>query len=43
VNISSELWKPFPELAVSLLVLVLLVYFLVAGDGPWSIQSDQPR
>lgn len=43
VNASSELWKPFPELAVSLIVLFFLVYFMIAGDGPWSIQSDQPK
>ncbi|WP_290796377.1 DoxX family protein [Flavihumibacter sp. UBA7668] len=40
VNTSRALWKPFPELIVSLIVLVLLVYFLVAGDGPWSIKAD---
>lgn len=40
VNTTRELWNPFPELLVSLIVLLLLVYFLVAGDGPWSIKAD---
>ncbi|ULQ54166.1 DoxX family membrane protein [Flavihumibacter fluvii] len=41
VNSSSELWRPFPELLISLVVLFLLVYFVVAGDGPWSLKSDE--
>ncbi|MBC6489691.1 DoxX family membrane protein [Flavihumibacter stibioxidans] len=40
VNSSRELWRPFPELIVSLVVLLLLVYFLVAGDGQWIIKTD---
>ncbi|MBZ5855990.1 DoxX family membrane protein [Flavihumibacter profundi] len=42
VNASRELWRPFPELIVSLIVLFLLVYFVIAGDGHWSIEADQP-
>ncbi|HEY8396976.1 MAG TPA: DoxX family membrane protein [Flavihumibacter sp.] len=37
---TRAIWNPFPELIISLIVLLLLVYFLVAGDGPWSIKSD---
>ncbi len=42
VNASRELWRPFPELAVSLIVLALLVYFVVAGDGKWALRPDKP-
>ena len=41
VNSSRDLWRPFPELIISLIVLFLLVYFVVAGDGPWSLKSDE--
>jgi len=37
VNSSGNVFKPFSELFLSILVLVLLVYFLVVGSGPWSI------
>ena len=43
VNSSSELWRPFPELLVSLIVLALLVYFVIAGDGPWALKADEPK
>ncbi len=36
VNASEGIWRPFSELSLSILVLLLLIYFLVAGDGPWS-------
>ncbi len=36
INAGQGLWQPFSELWLSVLVFLLLVYFLVAGDGPWS-------
>jgi putative oxidoreductase len=33
---ASMLW-PFSEIFLSLLILILLVYFLVIGGGPWSL------
>lgn len=33
---TSEIWAPFSQLVLSVLVLLLLVYFVIAGDGPWS-------
>ncbi len=36
VNAEQGLWQPFSELWLSVLVFLLLVYFLIAGDGPWS-------
>ena len=37
INSSGNIFKPFSELFLSILVLALLVYFLVVGSGPWSI------
>jgi putative oxidoreductase len=39
INSSTGFWRPFSELGVSILVLALLIYFLVAGNGPWSIDK----
>jgi putative oxidoreductase len=36
VNAKQGLWQPFSELWLSVLVFLLLGYFLIAGDGPWS-------
>jgi uncharacterized membrane protein YphA (DoxX/SURF4 family) len=35
-NLSGNVMRPFSELALAFLVLVLLVYFLIVGNGPWS-------
>ena len=37
VNSSGDLWTPYSELYLSILVLALLIYFLVAGNGPISL------
>ena len=36
INAEGGLWQPFSELWLSIIVLLLLVYFLVVGNGPWS-------
>ncbi|MFL5789205.1 MAG: DoxX family protein [Flavisolibacter sp.] len=36
INMSPEMFRPFSELFLSILVLLLLVYFLIIGSGPWS-------
>jgi uncharacterized membrane protein YphA (DoxX/SURF4 family) len=35
--------EPYSELAISLAVLLLLIYFLVAGNGPISVNVDEPE
>ena len=37
INSSGTLFNPFAELIMSIIVLVLLCYFLVVGSGPWSV------
>lgn len=36
VNAGEGLWQPFSELWLSILIFLLLVYFLIVGNGPWS-------
>jgi putative oxidoreductase len=37
INTSIYSWSPFSELSISIIVLLLLVYFLVAGNGRLSL------
>jgi putative oxidoreductase len=37
VNIPHEMMRPFSEVFLSILVLMLLIYFLIIGSGPWSL------
>jgi len=37
INISGAMMRPFSELFLSILILALLVYFLIIGSGPWSL------
>lgn len=39
VNASQGLWTPGSELPISIVVLLLLVYFLIAGNGRWSLNK----
>ena len=36
INSSPDMLRPFSELALSILTLLLLIYFLIVGNGPWS-------
>jgi putative oxidoreductase len=37
INSSGHVFRPFSELFLSIIVLLLLVCFLVVGSGPWSV------
>jgi putative oxidoreductase len=39
INLSSNLHQPVGELIISVLVLALLVYFLIVGNGPLSYEK----
>lgn len=39
VNWNKDLFRPFPELIVSLIVLMLLFYFLIAGNGKYTLET----
>lgn len=37
-NLRSEVFRPHSEVIISIVVLLLLVYFLIVGNGPWSVK-----
>jgi putative oxidoreductase len=39
INTSPEMWQHFSELLISILVLGLLIYFLIAGNGQLSFSN----
>lgn len=39
INSSGNVFRPFSELFISIVVLLLLVYFLIVGSGPWSVNQ----
>jgi len=45
VNGSNEILRPHAELIISIVVFLLLVYFLIAGNGPLSVKlpSDEEQ
>jgi uncharacterized membrane protein YphA (DoxX/SURF4 family) len=36
INLSPDMMRPFSELTLSIITLLLLIYFLIIGNGPWS-------
>ena len=43
INAKSDAWRPYSELAISIIVLLLLIYFLVIGNGPWSVKVESEK
>ena len=41
VGTNREMLRPYSELLVSIIVLLLLVYFLIAGNGPLSVKFEE--
>ena len=41
VGTNREMLRPYSELLISIVVLLLLVYFLIAGNGPLSVKLDE--
>ena len=37
IFINASMLQPFSEILLSVLILALLVYFLIIGSGPWSL------
>jgi putative oxidoreductase len=35
----EEMFRPFSQIIVTVLCLVGLIYFLIAGNGPWSVDK----
>jgi len=43
VSTNQEMLRPYSELFLSIIVLLLLVYFLIAGNGPLSVKMDEQK
>ena len=45
VNTNGAMLRPYSELFLSIIILLLLIYFLIVGNGPWSlkIKDDKDR
>lgn len=43
VNISQEVARPYSDLFLSVIVLLLLIYFLIVGNGPWGIKLPDEK
>ncbi|MCW3116180.1 MAG: DoxX family protein [Chitinophagaceae bacterium] len=39
----GSMLRPYSELGITILVLLLLIYFLIAGNGPWSVKMREER
>ena len=39
INLPGEMMRPYSEIIISIVVLLLLVYFLIVGNGPWSYEK----
>ncbi len=43
VNWSQEMLRPYSQLLITIVVLLLLIYFLIAGNGQWAVSFDEPE
>lgn len=43
VNSNKELLQPYGEIVISVVVLLLLIYFLIVGNGPISFKMPAER
>jgi uncharacterized membrane protein YphA (DoxX/SURF4 family) len=41
VGTNQAMLRPYSELLISIVVLLLLVYFLIAGNGPLSVKLEE--
>ncbi len=39
INISGDMMRPYSEMIISIVVLLLLIAFLIIGNGPWSYEK----
>ncbi len=40
VNLPANVLQPYSELSLSIFVLLMLIFFLVEGDGPFSVEHN---
>ena len=43
INTGSNMMRPYSEFFLSIVVLLLLIYFLIVGNGPWSFKLAEEK
>ncbi len=43
VNWSQDMLRPYSQLLLTIVVLLSLIYFLIAGNGRWAVNFDEPE
>jgi len=43
LSTNEEMLRPYSELFLTILVLLLLIYFLIAGNGPWAVKIKEDK
>jgi len=43
VSTNKEMLAPYSDLFLTVLVLIFLIYFLIAGNGPWSVKIPEDK
>ncbi len=43
INWSQDMLRPYSQLILTIVVLLLLIYFLIAGNGRWVVNFDEPE
>jgi uncharacterized membrane protein YphA (DoxX/SURF4 family) len=43
ISSNQEMLRPYSELALSVIILLLLIYFLIAGNGLWSVKMKEDK
>jgi len=43
ISTNKEMLRPYSEIALTVLILLLLVYFLIAGNGPLSVKMEEEK
>jgi putative oxidoreductase len=43
MSLNRDVFRPYSELLISIVVLLLLIYFLIAGNGPWAVKLEEER
>jgi putative oxidoreductase len=41
INSSGNMMRPYSELFISILILLILIFFLIVGNGPWSVTLNE--
>ena len=43
LSTNEEMLRPYSDIFLTILVLLLLIYFSIAGNGPWSVKIKEDK